>query len=242
MPLSEVILISMGLLSIAILAAGLLRHLSMPYTVLLVVIGISLSELENLWPWLSPLKAFQLSPELVFFVFLPALIFESGLSLDARQLLKDLAPVLTLAVPALLISTSIVGFLIWLLLDMDLTIALLFGALISATDPVAVVALFKELGAPLRLNVLVEGESLFNDATAIVVFGILLTMVVQGESLSVGSALSAIVEFIRVFIGGVVVGTLTGLLLSEILYRLQSSVSAILTMSIVMAYASFITV
>ncbi|MBL6998450.1 MAG: cation:proton antiporter, partial [Gammaproteobacteria bacterium] len=240
MPLSEIILISMGLLSIAIVAAGLFRHFSIPYTVLLVVIGIGLSELAQFWSLFSPLQVFRLSPDLVFFVFLPALIFESGLSLDARQLLKDLAPVLTLAVPALLISTSIVGFALWAILDIELTVALLFGALISATDPVAVVALFKELGAPLRLNVLVEGESLFNDATAIVVFSILLTMVLQGESLTVGSSLSAIIEFIRVFFGGVVVGTLIGLLVSETLYRLQSGVSAILTMSIVTAYVSFI--
>ena len=230
----------MGLLTIAIVAAGLLRNVAIPYTVLLVVIGILLSELAKVWPPLHDLHQFQLTPELVFFVFLPALIFESGLSLDSRQLLKDLAPILTLAIPALLISTTLVGVGLWLLLDIDLTIALLFGALISATDPVAVVALFKELGAPLRLNVLVEGESLFNDATAIVVFTILLGMVVEGSSINLFTSLSAIAEFLRVFIGGALVGALTGLLVSEMLYRLQSHHSAILTMSIVTAYSSFI--
>ncbi len=230
----------MALLTIAIIAAGLFRNVSIPYTVLLVVIGIGLSELANVWQPLQPLHQFRLTPDLVFFIFLPALIFESGLSLDARQLLKDLAPILTLAVPALLISTTLVGFGVWLILDIDLTVALLFGALISATDPVAVVALFKELGAPLRLNVLVEGESLFNDATAIVVFGILLSMVMDGSTLTLASTGIAIIEFLRVFIGGVVVGLITGLLISELLYRLQSGLTAILAMSIVTAYASFI--
>ncbi|MDJ0834281.1 MAG: cation:proton antiporter [Gammaproteobacteria bacterium] len=240
MPVSETILISMGLLTIAIVAAGLLRNMSIPYTVLLVLIGIGLSELAKIWTPLQGLHHFQLTPDLVFFVFLPALIFESGLSLDSRQLLKDLAPILSLAIPALLISTTLVGLSLWLLLDIDLTIALLFGALISATDPVAVVALFKELGAPLRLNVLVEGESLFNDATAIVVFTILLGMVVEGSQINVLTSLGAIAEFFRVFIGGALVGVVIGLLVSELLYRLQSHNSAILTMSIVSAYSSFI--
>jgi len=240
MPVSEIILISMGLLTIAIIAAGLFRKVSMPYSVVLVVIGIILAELARVWTFLEPLQTFKLSPELVFFVFLPALIFESGMSLNARQLLKDLAPVLTLAVPALLLSTTIVGIALWLVVDIDLTIALLFGALISATDPVAVVSLFKELGAPMRLNVLVEGESLFNDATAIVVFGILLTMITEGNELTLLTSAGAVLDFIRVFVGGALVGVVLGLLNSELLFRLQSSKSAVLVMSLVTAYVSFI--
>jgi CPA1 family monovalent cation:H+ antiporter len=240
MPLSEIILISMGLLAIATLAAGLFRNFSIPYTVLLVVIGIALAELEHLWSPLQALEVFVLTPDLVFFIFLPALIFESGLSLDARQLMKDLAPVLTLAVPALLISTSIVGVALWLLLDINMTTALLFGALISATDPVAVIALFKELGAPLRLNVLVEGESLFNDATAIVVFSILLAMILEGTEVSMMSTSAAVLQFFVVFLGGAFVGAIIGLLVSEMLYQLKSTISAILSMSVVTAYASFI--
>ena len=240
MPLSEIILISMGLLAIATVAAGLFRNFSIPYTVLLVVIGIAIAELQRFWAPLQALETFVLTPELVFFIFLPALIFESGLSLDARQLMKDLAPVLTMAVPALLISTSLVGGVLWLLLGIDLATALLFGALISATDPVAVIALFKELGAPLRLNVLVEGESLFNDATAIVVFSILLAMILEGTEVSLVNSGAAVLQFFIVFLGGALVGALIGLLVSEMLYQLKSSISAILSMSVVTAYASFI--
>jgi CPA1 family monovalent cation:H+ antiporter len=240
MSLSESIMIAMALLSSAIIAAGLFRKISIPYSVLLVIIGLALAELENLWAPMQALHEFRLSPELVFFVFLPALIFESGLSLDARRLMKDLMPILALAIPALLISTLLVGGALFFLIDLDLRVALLFGALISATDPVAVVALFKELGAPARLNVLVEGESLFNDATAIVVFGILLAMTLDGGDMGLVDVGAAIVEFLRVFIGGALVGVLIGLAISELLYRLQSPVSAILTMSIVTAYSSFI--
>ena len=240
MSLSELILIALGLLSISIIAAGLFRTSSIPHSVLLVLLGLGLSELASLWEPLRGLQVFTLSPDLVFVVFLPALIFESSLSLDARGLLKDLAPVLTLAVPALLISTGLIGGALWLLIDLDLTVALLFGALISATDPVAVVTLFRELGAPARLNILVEGESLFNDATAIVVFGILLSMIVDGGGIDALGVATAALEFVRVFIGGAIIGIIIGLLTSELVYRLHSGTSAILAMSIVTAYASFI--
>jgi len=240
MSLSDSILLAMALLSISIVAAGLFRRFSIPYSVLLVLIGLGLSELAAAWPPLHGLHSFTLSPELVFFIFLPALIFESGLSLDARRLMKDLMPVLALAVPALLLSTALIGAALWLVIDMPLTVTLLFGALISATDPVAVVALFRELGAPARLTVLVEGESLFNDATAIVIFGILLSMGMHGSSADLAAVGSAIFEFLRVFIGGAVTGILIGLATSELLYRLRSGLSAILAMSIVTAYSSFI--
>jgi CPA1 family monovalent cation:H+ antiporter len=240
LPLSEVVLIVMGLMTVAIVVAGLCRSLPIPFTVILVVVGAALSETARHVPLLAPLSEFRLSPDVVFFLFLPALIFESGFTLDARQLIKDLPAVLVLAVPALLISTAIVGFSFWGVFDMNLMVALLFGALISATDPVAVVALFKEIGAPPRLNTLVEGESLLNDATAIVLFTIILALVIGGGDVTGGTVWDAILDFLRVFLGGALVGGIIGMVGSELLYRLKSGVSAILAMSLVMAYASFI--
>ncbi|NNL99557.1 MAG: hypothetical protein HKO62_02320, partial [Gammaproteobacteria bacterium] len=181
MPLADTILLMMALLAIAMVALALARNLPIPYTVFLVLIGMLLHYGAVRVDALAPLADVGLTPDLVFFVFLPALIFESALNLDARQLLKDIAPILALSVPALLISIAIIGVGISMLLGTPLPLALTFGALIAATDPVAVIALFKELGAPNRLTVLVEGESLFNDATAIVVFHILLGIALAGE-------------------------------------------------------------
>ena len=160
MPLSEVILIVMALLTVAMLAAGICRNLpiQIPYTVFLVILGMVLGGIARTEPHMEVLLEFQLTPDLVLFLFLPALLFESAFNLNARQLIKDLAPILTLAIPALLISTAFIGIGLWLLLGIELGLALLFGALISATDPVAVISLFKELGAPERLTILVEGE------------------------------------------------------------------------------------
>lgn len=239
MPLSEIILIIMGLLTVAMLAAGICRNIPIPYTVFLVIVGVCFGALARSEHHFHFLMEFQLTPELVLFLFLPALIFESAFNLDSRKLLKDLAPVLVLAIPALLISTFVIGAGLSFLLNIDFVLALLFGALISATDPVAVIALFRELGAPQRLTILVEGESLLNDATAIVVFKIILGLAVGGAVLSGESMGLSVLEFFRVFFGGIIIGTVIGFALSELLYRLQLGLSSYLIISIITAYASF---
>jgi len=198
MPLAEIILIIMALLTVAMIAAGVCRNIPIPYTVFLVILGTLLGVLARSNPEFEPLLLFQLTPDLVLFLFLPALIFESAVNLNARLLLKDLAPVMVLAILALLISTAIIGAGLWLALDIPILLALLFGALISATDPVAVIALFKELGAPARLTILVEGESLLNDATAIVAFKIILGLILGG-TLTMSAIGSAGLDFFLVF-------------------------------------------
>ncbi|MCP5011443.1 MAG: sodium:proton antiporter, partial [Aestuariibacter sp.] len=239
MPLSDTVLLLMALLATGVLARGLFHRLPIPYTVILVLLGMLLGSLARVWQPLESIQYFHLSPELIFFIFLPILIFESGLSLNARQLAKDIAPVLILAIPALLLSTAIVGIGVWLILPLNLTTALLFGALISATDPVAVVALFKELGTPMRLTTLVEGESLLNDATAIVLFTILLGLAMHGE-FAASDIGAAIFEFVRVFLGGALLGLGFGLLVSSLIIRLHLDTSSVLVGSLILAYVAFI--
>jgi CPA1 family monovalent cation:H+ antiporter len=240
MPASELVYVLVVLLGIAMLITGTCRNLPVPFTVILVLVGMLLGKLSHLLHFMEPLQDFSLSPEIMLFVFLPALIFESGFALDARQMIKDLPPILILAIPAMLMSTFVVGLGVWWALDIKLIVALVFGALISATDPVAVVALFKELGAPNRLNVLVEGESLLNDATAIVAFTILLGIAVEGGGISWSDADNVFLDFLRVFIGGALFGALLGFVVCELLYRMNSGISVILTSSIIIAYASFV--
>ena len=239
MSLLEIILFLSILLALGILAAGLVRKAAIPYTVILVFIGLGVGELSRHWELFAPYQELSLTPELVLFVFLPILIFESGLKLDSRQLIKDIVPVLTLAVPALLISTAVIGIGIWLFLPVKLATALLFGALISATDPVAVVALFKELGTPQRLTVLVEGESLLNDATAIVLFNILLGIALFGGG-SVSDILPAVGGFAEIFVGGAFVGALFGVAASFLITRLVTGTPVVVTLTLVVAYAAFI--
>ncbi|MGR8929565.1 MAG: cation:proton antiporter [Gammaproteobacteria bacterium] len=240
MRLSELLFTILGFLTLAMIMAGSGQRLRLPYTVLLVLAGLAINVLAPSSPFTESIQEFHLTHDLVLFVFLPALIFESALSLDARALMKNLVPVLIMAIPGMLVSGLLVALGLVMSLDISPLVALLFGALISATDPVAVIALFHELGAPRRLTVLVEGESLFNDATAIVLFNILLGFVLSGQ-FDPAESLSAIGEFIRIFFGGTLLGCIFGILMSELIVRLgQSERSVTIVLTLIMAYFSFI--
>ena len=228
-----------GLLLIAVATAIGLKRARLPYTVGLVLVGLVLGGVAHRTPLLEPFQQLTLSPELILFVFLPTLIFESAFNLDFRLLSRNLAPVLTLAAPGLLISTAIVGGMISWLTPLDLGPALLFGALISATDPVAVIALFKEVGAPKRLAILVEGESLFNDATAIVLFGIIFS-VLQGGALDAATVGDGVVEFLFVFLGGLLVGAAIGYIMIRSIALADDEPLVEVALSTVVAYAAFI--
>jgi CPA1 family monovalent cation:H+ antiporter len=208
------------LLSLAALAAILVRRIPLPYTVTLVLIGLVLS-------FVPPL-GIEISSELILALLVPPLIFEATLSLKWENLRENLAPILLLAVAGTLMGTFIVAAIIMLAgqtlvpeLNIVLAGVVAFGALISATDPVAVIAFFRDLGVGKRLSVLVEGESLFNDGVAIVIFGIALsagaaTATGGDETLSLGGAL---VDFIRVAFGGLLVGAVLGYLVSTVILK-----------------------
>jgi len=228
-----------GLLFIAAVSAVGLKKARLPYSVGLVVIGLAIGSLSQRFESLAILHEVTLSPEVIFFVFLPTLIFESAFSLDSHQLSKNIVPVVVLAAPGLLLSTGLIGALVAWLTPLPIGPALLFGALISATDPVAVVALFKELGAPRRLATLVEGESLFNDATAIVLFKIILT-VVAGGAFGLATVGSGFVDFLRIFVGGLVVGGIVGWLMVRSIALSDNDPLVQVSLSTVVAYAAFI--
>jgi CPA1 family monovalent cation:H+ antiporter len=147
-------------------------------------------------------------------------------------------PLLGLAVPGVLLSTLVVGLLVSAGVHLPLTTGLVFGALISATDPVAVVALFRKLGAPKRLTVLVEGESLFNDGTAIVVFHLALV-----AALSAGaggfSLAHAFVDFVRVSAVGLAVGIGLGFVAARVIARIDDYLIET-TLTTVLAFGSYL--
>ena len=211
----------------------------LPLTVLLVFVGIAISHFGHDTPGLSLLSQFQLTPELVLFVFIPTLIFESAFNLNARQLSNNLWPILTLAIPGLLISTCIIGFIFSVFTEFDLMVGLLLGAILSATDPVAVIAIFKQLGVPERLTILVEGESLFNDATSLVLATILIGLLTAGE-FSSDVLVSGTGEFLLVFAGGVIVGWVLALITGNMLGRIESDPGIEITLTTILAYFSFI--
>ncbi len=246
---SEPVFGLVALLLLAVLLLPVARRVNLPHTVLLTVVGAGLGVVFDVYgplggmagALLSPLANFSITAEAVLFIFLPALVFEAALSIDSRKLLDDLGPILLLAVVGLLISTAVVGFVMSWTTGFPLLVCLLLGAIVSATDPVAVIAIFKDLGAPKRLTLLVEGESLFNDATAIVLFtilsGILLSVSAGGTE---ASLLGGAVEFFKVFLGGIVVGVMCAWLLVRLLNRLGDLLLVKLTLTVCVAYIAFV--
>jgi CPA1 family monovalent cation:H+ antiporter len=228
-----------ALLLIAAIVHGVAKRFNLPFTIILVLIGIGLSLLVRSHPQLLPAwRDVELSPSLILYVFLPSLIFESAFNLDARQLRENLVPVLTLAVPGLLVSTALIGGLIFVATSVPLTAALLLGAILSATDPVAVIAVFKRLGVPLRLRTLVEGESLFNDASSLVVARLIVGVLIGG-SISQSSLAASALSFVVVFVGGLATGWVLGRITGYALGRVEDRFIEI-TLTTVLAYLSFI--
>ncbi len=244
-----------GLLSIAVLMLPAARKLNFPYTVMVALIGIIIGVVIMLSTELTPaaheglhgipvigeillaLGSFEVTSEVILFVFLPALVFESALAIDVRRLIDDIAPILLLAIVGVLISTALVGGTMTTITGFSLVTCLLLGAIVSATDPVAVVAIFKDLSVPHRLGILVEGESLFNDATAIVMFNILLAMILGlAQADVVGGALS----FAEVFVGGVIVGYLLARATCWLIGQLRNQTIVEITLTISLAYIAFI--
>jgi len=235
------------LLFIASLLVPVARRLNFPFTVLLAAAGVVLGIIVLVIPdkssagiagdFLHAVENLDITSEAVFFLFLPALIFESSMSINVRHLMKDIKPILMLAVIGLLISTFAVGFAMQWVSGIGFVACLLLGAIVSATDPVAVVAIFKDLGAPKRLTILVEGESLFNDATAIVLFIILAAVMVGTAEASAGSAA---VAFIKVFFGGIAVGLVAARAMAWLIGKMRNMPLVEITLTVVLAYLSFL--
>ena len=243
----SIVLAIVGLLGISAMMEPLAKRFNFPYTVLLALCGTILGVVgillkghlgHNIFgDFIRSFDLIEITPNIIFFVFLPALIFESALSINVRRLLEDISPILFLAIVGLLLSTILIGFSLYAFSPFSLLICLLLGAIASATDPVAVVAIFKNLGAPKRLAILVEGESLFNDATAIVIFTILISMIVGPTTPSI---IGGILGFGKVFFGGIIVGWICALVICLVISKLRQLELAPITLTIALAYLSFI--
>ena len=239
--IADLVAVTFSLLFIAAVVLIFSRLIKLPFTVMLVLVGVIIAGLarDSDQGLLQALADFQISPEVILFVFLPTLIFESAFSLDARQLRDNIKPILLLAIPGLLVSTILIGGIMHLLAGIPFPAALLLGAILSATDPVAVIALFKQLGAPKRLTILVEGESLFNDATALVLSKILVVVVAAGYA-TLDQALGGVKTFLVVFIGGIFVGMVMAWITGILLSLVESDPFIEVSLTTVLAYSSFI--
>ena len=224
------------LLLVALIVILVTRRLTIPYTLGLVVVGLLIS-LFGLLPTI------HLSPDLVLFVFLPALLFEGSWMIEVQKLRENWVPILLLAGPGLLLSLLLIALLVHFLAGLDWGLALLLGAILSPTDPVSVLGLFRQLKVNIRLATIIEGESLFNDGIAGALYSTFLALVLltlQGHPPSNGVAwLDGSLTFLLEAGGGLLVGLTCGFLLSRLVRFIDEALIET-TVTIIAAYGVYL--
>jgi Na+:H+ antiporter len=215
------------LLGVAALVALGARRVRVPYSVALVLVGLGVSVI-------SPRSSLEISPELVLAVLLPGLVFEAAYQMDVRELRRSFGWVVVLAAPGVLLSAAIVAIVLHLATGLAFDIAVVVGAIVSATDPVAVVSTFRRLRSPARLTTLVEAESLFNDGTAIVVF--LIALRVVAGPITGGEAVLTFVSIVAI---STLIGLVAGFAASQVIARVDDHLVE-LTISVVLAYGTYL--
>lgn len=219
------------------------KYTFIPYTVLLVIFGLLLIPLSHTGLF-SFIDDFKLTPEILFFVFLPVLIFESAYNMNYRQLLKNWKSISILSVVGLLISALLIaGWLFYIFplfgLQIPFLVCLLFWSLISATDPVAVLSIFKSLWAPRRLTLIFEGESLFNDGTALALFLVILWIILEWTT-GGAAVFSGIWSFSSMVFGWILFWAFFWVLFSKLIGYVKNDESVEITLTLVMAHLTFV--
>ncbi|MDP7011058.1 MAG: sodium:proton antiporter [Verrucomicrobiota bacterium] len=220
-----------AILGVACVMALLAKRLKLPYTVLLVVAGLAVSlllEMEGAKVLRGHLEKIKLEPDLLLQLFLPILLFEAAFHVKLQQFLRNWRPILFLAIPGvivgMLLTTAVfVPLAQQIRPEMVWQMGLLIAAILAATDPISVVALFKEFSVSKRLGIIIEGESLINDGIAVVLFGVVIKITADNLGLTtpgIGDAgdkvqaLHVLVDFLREVFFGAAIGLAVGLVIS----------------------------
>jgi len=210
-----------------ILTSNLVKWIKQQYPIVLVLIGLTIS-LTKLLPPIS------LTHDVAFFLILPPILFQGGMHLNLEYLKQDWKPIILLAIPGVIVSTLLVGCPLAYFWHVPLNYALLFGALISPTDPVTVLTIMKKINAPKRLQTILEAESLFNDGTGVVLFIVILTMIEKNEPINPGNAFY---HFFLVTGGGALVGGLCGYLIYRLLKTINNHLLE-MTLTVLLAFGA----
>ncbi|MCL4507958.1 MAG: sodium:proton antiporter [Chloroflexi bacterium] len=216
------------LLLVASVVGILAYRFTIPYTVALLLVGVGVG-------FSSVVRVVPFSPQLILVVFLPALLFEAALHLHADLLKRLWGPVLLLAVPGVFVTLTVVAVTVRLLLGLPWRSAIVFGAMVAPTDPIAVTAVFRRLGVSRHLSTVVEGESLFNDGVGLVAYSVALAVGTSAMPL----ALQVSGLFIWAVGGGLALGGLLGFLASRFVVHVDDHLVEV-TISVVLAYGSYL--
>ncbi len=233
------------LLIVTLIVALLSRLMRVPYTLLLVIVGFLVGIGIGLFPFL-PHE--HLDPNIVLYIFIPALLFEGAWKAELARLEAEWLPIILLVIPGVVLSILAVAVALHLGIGMEWLLALLVGAIVAPTDPVAVIALFEQLGVPDRLRILVEGESIFNDGTGGAAYELVLAVLlpllglaeVSGNpSFQNAPALGIIAEVLWLIFGGFLLGIGIGWLVSYLLRRIDDRL-VVITITIAVAYGMYL--
>ncbi len=246
MLVEHIILALILILVLSLIAQAVAKWLHMPLASILVLLGFIASELVVYAGIDTGIRADNFQ-SIIFYVFIPVLVFESAYNIDKQQLKNNLVVVLFLAIIAMLLTCFIAAVLLFYGIAHDTGFpwiaALITGAILAATDPVAVVDKLREMKAPARISVLLEGESLLNDATAIVLFSLFLSMATATDSVAsintIQSMLDVAGSFLLIFFGGALTGLFVGLFFGFLQKRVKQPVLTGV-MSLLVAYGSYI--
>ncbi|MBD2287420.1 sodium:proton antiporter [Microcystis wesenbergii FACHB-1317] len=222
----ELVLVLILLLLIATAVALVTQRLRISYVAGLVLAGLPITDLLS--------RRIGLDPFLVLNLFLPILIFEAAINTDISRLRSTFKPIALLAGPGSVFSAAIIAVLVKFGLGLDWIPALLVGVILANTDTVSMIAVFKEIRVPSRLSTIVEGETLFNDAAALVTFNLLLVIYATGTI----STTQVIKEVLIVALGGGLVGGVLGYLCLPIYVRLREPLSSLL-LTVALALGAF---
>ena len=210
---------------------------SFPFTVALLIAGF----IAQIFVYSFGLEAeLHLSPETIFYLILPILLFEAAMHINIHQFKIQFLTISFISTFGLLISMGVVAAGLSYFIGMPIQVALLFGALISATDPIAVLSIFKSLGAPKRLSLIADGESMFNDATAVIAYKIVAGFVFASSYLNTNQFFESFGNFAYMFFGSIIFGIIIGYIASDLVKRVKNDHLVELTITLSLALGSFI--
>ncbi|HMO72901.1 MAG TPA: cation:proton antiporter, partial [Paracoccaceae bacterium] len=246
MDIAALLAVLAGLFAAIALTEPLADRLRLPSTVVLAAMGIAVGA-GAAWFWATPLTdalnpvalailRLPINSGIFLYVFLPILIFQVSLTLNLRRMLDDWVPILTLAVVAVIVATGVIALALWPISGLPLIACLLIAAIVSTTDPSAVVTIFRSIPAPQRLGRIVEGESLLNDAAAIALFGVFLTDVIRRADEP--DILGALSRFPFVILAGAAVGWVLGRVAVSVMGRMGDYPLGQVTLSLAVPFAT----
>lgn len=218
------------LLAVVIGLSALADKIQIPYPILLILAGLAIG-------FIPQLPDVELNPEIIFLIFLPPLLFDAAFNISAREFKTNFHTITTLAIPLVFITAAGIAVVAhYLIPGMSWPVSFVLGALLSATDAVAATGITKGLGLPGRIKTILEGESLVNDASALIAYRFAIAAV-TGTSFIIWKAS---LSFLVLMGGGLIVGIIISLILDFILVRVRHNLQVSISLMLLMPFVTYL--